>query len=229
MNMSPASPATFLQVTSKSRLRTLVPFALLVSAGGMGCFRATGVARPAVAVEEIPSTGGDRVTGLKATAGPGDFYLGNDSIQLAVDGAAFGDREGQFGAPSGGAVLDVGSISLDQSFHRVSMPTDMLERLGPVANQDPEADSVHLDMQGYLLDSKGKLGVATDSQGRVNGVSVLHRITLNKGEIFFTLETTLTPANGTTLPVQSVGDFLSQRGGGFRFNVSGLRWNDARP
>lgn len=232
MNMSPASPATFLQVTSKSRLRTLVPFALLISAGGMGCFRATGVARPAVAVEEIPSTGGDRVTGLKATAGPGDFYLGNDSIQLAVDGAAFGDREGQFGAPSGGAVLDVGSISLDQSFHRVSMPTDMLERLGPVANQDPdlplvfdryvprtEADSVHLDMQGYLLDSKGKLGVATDSQGRVNGVSVLHRITLNKGEIFFTLETTLTPASGTTLPVQSVGDFLSQRGGGFRFNV----------
>jgi len=232
MNMSPASAATPLRGTSRLRLRTLVPLALLASAGGMGCFRATGVSRPAVAVEEIPSIGGDRVSGLKATAGPGDFYLGNDSMQLAVDGAAFGDREGQFGAPSGGAVLDVGSIALDQSFHRVSMPTDMLERFGPVANQDPElplvfdrfvprteADSVHLEMQGYLLDPKGKLGVATDSQGRVTGVSVLHRITLNKGEIFFTLETTLTPASGTTLPVQSLGDSLSQRGGGFRLNV----------
>jgi len=232
MNMSPTSAITPLRGTSTLRLRTLVSLALLASAGGMGCFRATGVARPAVAVEEIPATGGDRVSGLKVTAGPGDFYLGNDSIQLAVDGAAFGDREGQFGAPSGGAVLDVGSIALDQSFHRVSMPTDMLERLGPVADQDPElplvfdryipgtdSDSVHLDMQGYLLDPKGKLGVATDPQGRVAGVSVLHRITLNKGEIFFTLETTLTPATGTTLPVQSVGDFLSQRGGGFRFNV----------
>ncbi|MCE1203889.1 MAG: hypothetical protein LWW79_04690 [Holophagaceae bacterium] len=230
--MSPASVATPFRGASSLSLRTLVPLTLLFSAGGMGCFRATGVARPNVAVEEIPATGGDRVAGLKATAGPGDFYLGNDSIQLAIDGAAFGDREGQFGAPSGGAVLDVGSISLDQSFHRVSMPTDMLERLGPVANQDPElplvfdrympgteTNSVRLDMQGYLLDPKGKLGVATDLQGRVAGVSVSHRITLNKGEIFFTLETTLTPASGTALPVKSVGDFLFQRGGGFRFNV----------
>ena len=232
MNMSLATAVTPLRGTSSPRLRTLVSLALLVSAGGLGCFRATGVARPAVAVEEIPATGGDRVSGLKASAGPGDFYLGNDSIHLAVDGAAFGDRDGQFGAPSGGAVLDVGSISLDQSFHRISMPTDMLERLGPVANQDPDlplvfdryipgtdVNSVHLDMQGYLLDPKGKLGVATDLQGRVAGVSVLHRISLNKGDIFFTLDTTLTPASGTTLPVQSVGDFLSQRGGVFRFNV----------
>ena len=210
----------------------LVPLASIFAIGGMGCFRATGLARPAVAVEEIPATGGDRVSGLKATAGPGDFYLGNDSVHMAIDGAAFGDREGQFGAVSGGAVLDVGSIALDQSFHRVPMPTDLLERLGPVANQDPDlplvfdrytpgtnVNSVHLDMQGYLLDSKGKLGVATDALGRVTGVSVLHRITLNQGESFFTLETTLTPVSGGTLPVLSVGDFLSQRGGGFRFVV----------
>ncbi|MFN7957852.1 MAG: hypothetical protein U0P46_05920 [Holophagaceae bacterium] len=233
--MSPASAAASHRDLLPHRRRILVPLALLIAVGGTGCFRATGVARPAVAVEEIPAAGGDRVAGLKATAGPGDFYLGNDSIHLAVDGAAFGDREGQFGAASGGAVLDVGSIALDQSFHRISMPTDLLERLGPVANQDPDlplvfdryvpgtgVNSVHLEMQGYLLDPKGKLGVATDLQGRVSGVSVSHRITLNKGEIFFTLETTLSPANGTTLPVQSVGDFLSQRGGGFRFNVPAI-------
>ncbi|HJV48913.1 MAG TPA: hypothetical protein VJ549_06535 [Geothrix sp.] len=229
--MSLESTATF-RSTFPGHLRMLAPLALVLAAGGVGCFRATGISRPAVAVEEIPATGGDRIVGLKATSGPGDFFLGNDSVQLAVDGATFGDREGQFGAPSGGAILDIGSIALDQSFHRVSMPTDMLERLGPVANQDPdlplvfdrympgtEVNAVYLEMQGYLLDPKGKLGVPTDAQGRVTGVSVTHKITLTKGDAFFTLETTLAPASGATLPVTSVGDYLSQHGGGFRFVV----------
>lgn len=210
----------------------LAPLALILAAGGTGCFRATGVGRPTVAVEEIPVTGGDRVLGLKATSGPGDFYLGNDSVQLAVDGAAFGNREGQFGAPSGGAILDIGTISLDQNFKRVSMPMDMLERLGPVANQDPDlplvfdhftpvatVNSVSLEMRGYLLDPKGKLGVATDAQGRVAGVGVTHRITLNKGEVFFTLDTTLRNDGTADLPIRNLGDFLSQRGGGYRFSV----------
>jgi hypothetical protein len=186
-------------------------------------------------VEEIPATGGDRVYGLKATAGPGDFFLGNDSVEIAVDGAAFGARPGQFGAPSGGAVLDAGSISLDQSFHRVSMPSDMLERLGPVANQDPDLPlvfdqflpsnvkgSAQLFMQGYLLDPNGKLGMPTDVQGRVIGVTVSHQITLNPGQIYFILETTLTYENAdltVALPVYSLGDYLSQHGGGFRFVV----------
>jgi hypothetical protein len=198
----------------------------------MGCFRATGLSRPDTTVEEIPSSGGDRVYGLKATAGPGDFFLGNDSVEIAIDGAAFGERPGQFGAPSGGAVLDAGSIALDQSFHRVSMPSDMLERLGPVANQDPDLplvfdqylpsngnNSAQLLMQGYLLDPKGKLGVPTDVQGRVPGVTVFHQITLGQAQIFFTLVTTLTNGSGSALPVQSLGDYLSQHGGGYRFVV----------
>lgn len=232
MNMSPDFSVAPTRSTFTGTVRALAPLALLLVAGGTGCFRATGLARPSVAVEEIPASGGDRVSGLKATAGPGDFYLGNDSVHLAVDGAAFGDREGQFGAPSGGAVLDVGTIELDQSFHRVSAPTDMVERFGPVANQDPDlplvfdryvpgtdVNAVHLDMQGYLLDPKGKLGVATDSQGRVSGVTVKHRISLNKGETFFTLETTLTNGSSASLPLRNLGDHLSQRGGGFRFVV----------
>jgi hypothetical protein len=230
--MSPDISVAPSRSTFTGTVRVLAPLALLLVAGGTGCFRATGLARPSVAVEEIPASGGDRVSGLKATAGPGDFYLGNDSVHLAVDGAAFGDREGQFGAPSGGAVLDVGTIELDQSFHRVSVPTDMVERLGPVANQDPDlplvfdryipgtdVNAVHLDMQGYLLDPKGKLGAATDSQGRVSGVTVKHRISLNKGETFFTLETTLTNGSSASLPLRNLGDYLSQRGGGFRFVV----------
>ena len=224
----PASPWSL----SNGLLRGLASLALALGLGGIGCFRATGLSRPDTAVEEIPSIGGDRVYGLKATAGPGDFFLGNDSVEIAVDGAAFGDRPGQFGAPSGGAVLDAGSIALDQSFHRVSMPSDMLERLGPVANQDPDLplvfdqytpssgnNSASLGMQGYLLDSKGKLGVATDGQGRVIGVAVSHQITLNQGQIFFTLITTLTNGSGSALPLQSLGDYLSQHGGGFRFVV----------
>jgi hypothetical protein len=213
-------------------LQVLAPLALVLAAGGTGCFRATGISRPDVVVEEIATAGGDRVSGLKATAGPGDYYLGNDSVHLAVDGAVYGDREGQLGAPSGGAILDVGSIALDQSFHRVSMPTDLVERLGLVANQDPDlpviidrfipssnSASVYLEMQGGLLDTKGKLGAAKDAQGRVTGVSLVHRITLNKADGFFLLETTLTNGSGATLPLRNVGDHLSQRGGGLRFVV----------
>ncbi|WP_257303509.1 hypothetical protein [Geothrix campi] len=232
MNMS-LDPAIFPSRLSSHRLQlVLAPLALILAAGGTGCFRATGVARPSVAVEEIPASGGDRVAGLKATSGPGDFYLGNDAVQLAVDGAAFGEREGQFNAPSGGAILDMGNVALDQSYKRVSMPADLVERIGPVANQDPDlplvfdrytpgtdANLVYLEMQGYLLDPKGKLGVATDPQGRVQGVSVLHRITLAKADTFFTLETTVTNGGTAALPIRSLGDFLSQHGGGFRFVV----------
>lgn len=232
MNLSLAPTSRFSHRIQRRSPWLLAPLALILAAGGTGCFRATGVARPTVAVEEIPASGGDRVAGLKATAGPGDFYLGNDSVQMAVDGAAFGDREGQFGAPSGGAILDVGTISLDQSFKRVSMPMDMVEQLGPVANQDPqlplvfdqfipvtEQNTVSLEMRGGLLDPTGKLGVATDAQGRVTGVSVKHRILLNKAETFFTLETTLTNTGTAGLPIRNIGDHLSQRGGGFRFVV----------
>jgi hypothetical protein len=232
MNMSLATVPASSRSALHRHLRVLVPLILAFGGGSMGCFRATGLSRPDTAVEEIPSVGGDRVMGLKATAGPGDFFLGNDSVELAVDGAAFGARPGQFGAPSGGAVLDAGAIALDQSFHRVSMPTDMLERLGPVANQDPDLplvfdqylpstgnNSAQLVMQGYLLDPKGKLGVSTDAQGRVPGVSVSHQITLGQAQIYFTLETTLTNGGGSALPVQSLGDYLSQHGGGYRFVV----------
>jgi len=225
------------RVPSRHSQLVMAPLALILAAGGMGCFRATGVARPTVAVEEIPASGGDRLVGLKATSGPGDFFLGNDAVQLAVDGAVFGDREGQFGAASGGAILDVGTIALDQSYKRVSMPTDLVERLGPVANQDPDlplvfdrytpgtgVNEVYLEMQGYLLDPKGKLGVATDGQGRVQGVSAIHRITLTKADTFFTLETTVTNGGTTDLPVKNLGDYLSQNGGGFRFVVPASRW-----
>jgi len=246
MNMSNSpSPAPFRSKLQDSA-RILAPLALLLVAGGTGCFRATGLSRPAVAVEEIPAVGGDRVVGLKATAGTGDFYIGNDAAALAVDGAVFGNREGQFGAASGGAILDVGSISLDQSYHRVSMPTDMVERLGPVANQDPElplvfdhysptsaggetGGAVVLAMTGYLLDPKGKLGVARDTQGRVSGVTVVHSISQGNNENFFTLETTLTNASGTTLPLRNLGDYLSQHGGGLRFNIPARTAFDGTP
>ncbi len=235
MNMS-LDPAAFPTRLSSRRLQlVLAPLALVLAGGGMGCFRASGVGRPTVAVEEIPASGGDRLAGLKATSGPGDFYLGNDAVMLAVDGAAFGDREAQFGAASGGAILDVGVVSLDQNFKRVSMPTDLVERLGPVVNQDPDLplvfdhyapgagnNQVDLVMQGYLLDPNGKLGVATDGQGRVQGISVLHRISLTKADTFFTLETTVTNNGTTALPIQSIGDFLSQHGGGFRFVVPAI-------
>ena len=241
MNMSQPRPSRPRQALSLG----LASVALLLASGSsLGCFRASGLSRPSPAVEEIPETGGDRVKGLKSTAGPGDYYIGNDYVQMAVDGASFGDQSGQFGAASGGGILDIGSIALDTSYKRVSMPTDMLERLGPVANQDPElplvfdryqvgrdasTNDVYLDMNGYLLDRKGKLGVPVDGEGRVVGVTVDHRIALGSRRSYFTLETTLTNHSGQTLPIRNLGDALSQQGGGFRLVVPATRNFDGTP
>ncbi len=211
----------------------LAPIALALVAGSVGCYRATGEARPTTVAQQIPATGGDRVAGMKATAGPGDYYLGNDYIQMAVDGAAYGHAKGQYGAPSGGAILDIGGVSLDTAYKRVSLPTDNLESLAPVVNQDPDlrlvfdrysttntTDLVTLTMQGYLLDPLNKLAGATwDSDGRVQGVTVLETITLGAHDTFFTLTTTLTNNSGAALPIQSLGDYLHQSGGGFRFVI----------
>ncbi|HTL98403.1 MAG TPA: hypothetical protein VL181_06320, partial [Holophagaceae bacterium] len=215
------------------RVFRMAPLALILAAGGLGCYRATGESRPTTVAEQVPATGGDRVAGMKASAGPGDYYLGNDYIQMAVDGASYGSAKGQFGAPSGGAILDVGGVALDTAYKRVSLPTDNIERLGPVVNQDPDlpmvfdryttantTNIVGLTMRGYLLDPSHKLaGASWDSDGRVKGVSVVHTITLGSHDTFFTLETKLVNNGGVALPIQSLGDYLHQRGGGLRFVI----------
>ena len=211
----------------------MAPLAVLLVAGGVGCYRATGESRPTTVSEQIPAKGGDRVAGLKATAGPGDYYLGSDYLQMAVDGAVFGAEKGQFGAASGGAILDIGGVTLDNSYKRVSLPTDNLERLAPVANQDPDlplvfdqyisansTDIVGLTMRGYLLDPLHKLaGASWTADGRVKGVTVVHTITLGAHDGFFTLSTKVTNGSGAALPIQSLGDYLHQRGGGLRFVI----------
>ncbi|MBS1784895.1 MAG: hypothetical protein JST24_05660 [Acidobacteria bacterium] len=211
----------------------MAPIALALVAGSVGCYRSTGESRPTTVAQQIPATGGDRVAGMKATAGPGDYYLGNDYIQMAVDGAAYGHAKGQFGAPSGGAILDIGGVALDTAYKRVSLPTDNLESLAPVVNQDPDLrlvfdrysttntnDLVTLTMQGYLLDPLNKLAGATwASDGRVQGVTVTETITLGSHDTYFTLNTTLTNNSGAPLPIQSLGDYLHQRGGGYRFVI----------
>ncbi len=211
----------------------LAPLALALVAGSVGCYHATGETRPTTVAQQIPATGGDRVAGNKATAGPGDYYLGNDYIQMAVDGAPYGTVKGQYGAPSGGAILDIGGVALDTAYKRVSLPTDNLESLAPVVNQDPDLrlvfdrystantpDLVTLTMQGYLLDPLNKLAGATwTADGRVQGVTVVHTISLGSRDIFFTLETVLTNNSGAPLPIQNLGDYLHQRGGGFRFVI----------
>ena len=221
----------------------LAPLALALVAGSVGCYRATGQSRPTTVAQQIPATGGDRIAGMKATAGPGDYYLGNDYIQMAVDGAAYGREMGQFGAPSGGAILDIGGVALDTAYNRVSLPTDNLESLAPVVNQDPDlrlvfdrystvntSNLVTLTMQGYLLDPLHKLAGATwASDGRVQGVAVTHTISLGSHDSFFTLGTTLSNNSGTALPIQSLGDYLHQRGGGFRFVIPANQDRNGNP
>lgn len=202
--------------------------ALALVAAGTGCYRATGISRPSALASEIPADGGDRVHGLKAEAGPGDYYLGNDYIELAVDGALFGVRDPLAGARSGGSIVDLGYVNLDTSFHRVSMPGDRLHRLTPVVNQDPDLPlyfdritpltegAATLRLEGGLLDPLHKLGAATDAQGRVSGISVTHTLALEKTDRFFLITTTLTNRGAATLPIRNLADALVQAGAGYR-------------
>ncbi len=206
------------------------PLALVLLAATPGCFRATGVQRSVLAAEEIPVTGGDRPAGLKAAAGPGDYYLGNDFIELAVDGTPFGERDAIAGAASGGSVVDIGYIQFDTSYRRVSMPSDSLDRLTPVVNQDPdlqlvfdryepkvENDTATIQATGGLHDPKHKLaGAQWDARDRVVGVTAVHRIELARQGRHFSLTTTLTNTGAGSLPIRSLGDALLQRGGGYR-------------
>ncbi len=215
--------------------RGFLPLLALVLAGTTGCYHVTGFQRPSNIAEEIPEKGGDRVSGLKAAAGPGDYFLGNDNLGLAIDGTPFGEPEGSTiaGAVSGGSIVDVGTILLDQNFKRVNLPTDFLERLTPVVNQDPELplvfstflpvnreDGSEVVMQGWVYDPGHRISGATwDAQHRVKGVTVNHRIRLGSVDNHFLLETTLTNGSGASVGIRNLGDALIQQGGGYRFNV----------
>lgn len=226
-------------VPNRFPVRSLaLPAVLVLLAAGTGCFRATGLQRSVLSAEEIPAVGGDRPVGLKAAAGPGDFYLGNDFIELAVDGTPFGERDAIAGAASGGSIVDVGYIALDTSFRRVSMPSDSLERLTPVANLDPDlalvfdhyqpasgADLASITATGGLYDPKHKLaGASWDSSDRVQGLTAIHKIELSRLERDqFTLTTTVTNTGSSTLALRNLGDALIQHGGGFRAIVPAQR------
>ena len=207
----------------------------LLAMGWTGCYRASGFQRSTIAAEAIPEFGGDRVSGLKAMSGPGDYYLGNDFIQIAVDGTRFGDTSQMpiAGAAAGGSIVDAGYLTLDTSYARVGMPGDSLERLTPVANQDPDLEIVFdsflpdsstdpstLTMTGGLLDPKHKItGATLDASGRIMGVTVVHTISLGKLDRFLTLSTVLRNDSGSPLGIRSVGDFLYQATGGFTFSI----------
>jgi hypothetical protein len=223
---------------SAPRVRALPVSSLalaLVSLGLTGCYHATGFQRPSNIAEEIPAFGGDHVPGLKQAAGPGDYFLGNDNVSLAVDGTPFGEPEGTTvaGATSGGSIIDAGLIQLDQNYKRTPLPSDFLERLTPVVNQDPdlplvfssflpsnEAEVSRLELRGGLSDPLHKVsGASWDAQNLVQGVEVVHRISLGRLDRYFLVETTLTNRGGTVLGIRNLGDALIQSGGGFRFNV----------
>jgi hypothetical protein len=204
-----------------------------------GCYRATGLQRTPLAAEVIPETAGDRVAGLKSTAGPGDYYLGNDFIQLAIDGTPFGSpaEAPLAGAKSGGSIVDAGYVMLDTSYRRVSAPGDAMDRLTPVVNQDPNlelvfdrytpqnvGDTSMVIMEGYLLDPAHTIAGATwDSAGRVVGVTVTHSIAMTSLNRYATLQTIVTNNSSATLGIRNLGDFLTQKGGGYRFAVPATR------
>ncbi|MCL1892747.1 MAG: hypothetical protein FWG02_00745 [Holophagaceae bacterium] len=216
--------------TSRNILFFLTIAPILAVLASVGCYRATGYDRAALIAQEIPATGGDRVPGLKSMAGAGDYFIGNDFVALAVDGTPISAKTGIAGAAGGGSIVDVGYISLDTSFRRVSMPCDILDRMTTVVNQDPDISLVfaefltnneiglsHLEMRGQIHDPKHKLeGASWDNNGFVQDVFATTTISLGSLDRRFTIETTITNHRSNSIGIRNIGDFVYQRGGGFR-------------
>lgn len=207
--------------------------AALATLTGTGCYRATGIQRDAVVAETIPETGGDAVLGLKAKAGAGDLYLGNDFLQVAIDSTVYGDstRTPLAGAASGGSIVDAGFMALDGSYNRVSIPSTVMNRFTPVVNQDPDLPVVFssyqtsngggtstITMTGAVLDTLGKLGTAGQL---VPNVTVTETLSLAQLDHFIKMTTVVTNSGTSSLAIRTVGDCLVQQagGGGYHFNV----------
>ena len=201
-----------------------------------GCYRSSGLARQPMVAEIIPETGGDRVPGIKAIAGPGDYYVGNDFLEVAVDGTPFLSSLTQplAGARSGGSIVDAGYVVLDTSFRRVSAPSDLLNRMTPVVNQDPTLQIVftqftasnpggtaYLIMQGAVLDPAHSIPGATwDGNDLVQGVTVTHTLSVGELDHFLTLQTIISNNTGATVGIQNIGDAVLQPDRtGFRFAI----------
>lgn len=206
-------------------------FGCLGLLAGLGCYRATGFQRNPMTAEVIPVAFGDRVLGIKSKSGQGDYYLGNDFVQVAIDSTVYGDalQAPLAGAASGGSIVDAGHIQLDPSYNRVSTPSSLMHRLTPVVNQDPAMQAVFdqyvlggtnalaiITMTGRLLDPSNRLGTGTSP---VAGVAVSHTLTIAQLDRFFTVTTVVTNNTAGALPIRSVGDCLVQEGGGYAFNV----------
>ena len=202
------------------RSASLIPFAILslLLSAGIGCFRATGIQRSSLAGVEIPVVGGDRPAGMKAEAAAGDYYLGHDFVELAVDGTPF-RTDRQAGAASGGSIID---LSYRPGYQQARFdPWRLLIalHLWPTRSELPfvfvishrwrHCDS-SIQMTGYLLDTKHKLGATWDPMGCVQGV------TASQGHagrrIAYLLETTVRNGGGGTL-VQTQGLSIPTRGG----------------
>lgn len=205
---------------------TLLALSLLASTG---CYHASGVKRSPLVAEEIPAVSGDKVGGYKATAAPGDYYLGNDFVQLAVNGSSYGASS----ILSAGNILDIGDVEMDQNYVDITTPADRLERLTPVVNQDPDLriviDSIKptnadnrsgLTMSGRVHDPKHKLaGNGWDSQDCVTGLVVSHTISLGNLDHYFLVSTTVTNNGPNAIGIYNIGDHLHQVGGGYRLNI----------
>jgi hypothetical protein len=69
-------------------------------------------------------------------------------------------------------------------------------------------------MTGRILDPNDALGTGSNPAA---GLSVVHTLTLAQLDRFITMTTTVTNNSSSAIPVQSIGDYLTQQGGGYHF------------
>lgn len=194
----------------------------------VSCYHSTGLQEPVSIVSKINESNYDAYIDKSPhmMGSIGDYYVSNTKFYLIVDGGIVGERRQNFLAPTGGSIIDFGTIlNIDSLGNKQSSNNDYINQIFQVINQDVNTpiaytninveglseNSATIKLTGYPMDNGGlfaNAGVAVDPSTKlVKSVQVETTYTLEKSDTYLTMTTIVKNNSGTKLPIKTVGDY----------------------
>lgn len=201
-----------------------------------GCYHSTGVEAPISIISEVDETNEDDFIGdsPKTMAARGDYYISNNNFDVVVDGSILGERKQTFLAPTGGSIIDISNITVNNLLQRTSFDNDNLNQIFQVVNHNQGTPiaytSIRIDtlsdqessikMIGQVMDRDGSLraaGLSVDpSTDLVNGLNVETVYSIEKNDDFMVMTTILRNDGSQPAPIHTIGDFVFMGGNSLR-------------
>ncbi len=209
---------------------------LLVLSFLAGCYHSTGVEAPISIISEVDETNETDFIGdsPKTMAARGDYYISNNNFDVIVDGSILGEREQNFLAPTGGSIIDISNITVNNLLQRTSFNNDNLNQIFQVVNHNQGTPiaytSIRIDtlsdqrssikMIGQVMDRDGSLraaGMSVDpSTDLVNGLTVETEYSIEKNDDYMVMTTVLRNDGTSPAPIHTIGDYVFMGGNSLR-------------